>query len=216
MQECQSGGDSILRSVYVMGMVNRRSPPVESMPRHQCLIYSGDPSDLLKALAATIREKLKQNYRCLYLNSPPMVARIRACLVNRGVNVDREIANSNLQLTSGQEHLVKGVFDPGRMLDMLKEAIASALADGHAGLWASGDMAWEFGPERDFTKLVEYELGLEDLLYAQPALCGVCQYCADTLPEGVVRSGSELHSALFINETLSRMNPHYIVGRSRN
>jgi hypothetical protein len=185
------------------------------MPRHQCLIYSGHPSDLLTGLATVIRVRLNANYRCLYLNSPAMVTGMRASLSAQGVNVDREIANSRLQLTSDQGHLVKGTFDPQRMLDALNDALASALADGHAGLWASGDMAWEFGPERNFTRLVEYELALECMLNSQPALCGICQYHIDTLPENVVRSGRKLHPALFINETLSRINTDYVPANGR-
>ncbi len=180
------------------------------MPRHQCLIYSGHPSDLLTGLATVIRVRLKANYRCLYLNSPPMVTGMRASLAAQGVDVDGEIENAKLQLSSGRDHLVKGAFDPKRMLGLLSEALVSALADGHAGLWASGDMAWEFGPDQDFASLVEYERGLEVLLNAEPRLCGICQYHAGSLPEDVVRNGYALHRALFVNETLTRMNPHYV------
>lgn len=162
-----------------------------------------------------MRVRLRGNYRCLYLNSPPMVIGMRASLMVQGVKVDREIAKGRLQLMSDRDHLVKGVFDPKRMLELLREALASALADGHAGLWASGDMAWEFGPEQDFATLVEYERGLETLLNAEPQLCGVCQYHTDTLPAEVVRNGHALHRALFVNETLSRMNPDYVPAKNR-
>ena len=50
------------------------------MPRHQCVIYSGQPSDLLTGLASVIQVRLRANYRCVYLNSPPMVAGMRASL----------------------------------------------------------------------------------------------------------------------------------------
>lgn len=186
------------------------------MPRHQCLIYSGHPSDLLTGLAAILHVRLRANYRCLYLNSPAMVTGMRACLAAQGVNVDGEIAKGRLQLLSERDHLVNGAFDPQRMLGLLSEALASALADGHAGLWASGDMAWEFGPEPDFSSLVEYERGLEVLLNAEPRLCGICQYHADTLPEEVVRNGYAVHRALFVNETLTRINPKYVPPGNRH
>ena len=32
-----------------------------------------------------------------------------------------------------------------------------ALDDGYSGLWATGDMSWEFGPAKDFSMLLEYE-----------------------------------------------------------
>ncbi len=180
------------------------------MPRHQCVVYSGDPSDLLTGLASVIQLRLRANYRCVYLNSPPMVAGIRASLSAQGVDVEREVASKRLQLSSSHSYLVNGQFDPQRMITLLREGLASALADGYAGLWGSGDAGWEVGPVQDFSGLVEYERGLEVLLNAEPALSCICQYHADTLPEDVVRNGYALHRALFINETLTQINPRYV------
>ena len=180
------------------------------VPRHQCLVYHGAPSAHLAGLALLIRKRLDANYRCLYLNSPAMVAGIRAYLTSSGINVTQAIVEKRLILSSGQDHLVDGVFDPGRMLQLLEETHDEALKDGHAGLWASGDMAWEFGPAQNFAALVEYERALERFFQAHPTLSGICQYHADVLPEEVVQDGLTLHPALYINETLSRLNPRYI------
>jgi hypothetical protein len=138
-----------------------------------------------------------------------MVTGIWSYLASSGVNVADAVREKRLILTSDRSHLVDGVFDPQRMLRLLDAALDEALKDGHAGLWASGDMAWEFGPERDFRKLVEYERGLEAFFQAHPALDGVCQYHADLLPDAVVQQGLELHPGLYVNETLSRINPRY-------
>src|ERR1700734_407877 len=123
---------------------------MDPMPRHQCLIYAGSPSRHLAALAATMREKLEANYRCLYLNSPPMVAGIRSYLAADGLDVVQEVKNGSLVLSSDSGHLVDGVFDPARMLAMLADAVNDALAHGYAGLWATGDMTWELGSEKNF------------------------------------------------------------------
>ncbi len=70
-------------------------------------------------------------------------------------------------------------------------------------------MTWEFGEERNFSALLEYDRALEDLFRRTAALRGVCQYCEDTLPVQVVRDGLTSHQMVFINETLSRINPLY-------
>jgi hypothetical protein len=59
-----------------------------------------------------------------------------------------------------------------RMLGILSAAVDQALNDGYQGLWATGDMSCEFGPERDFSKLVEYEWRLEELFLKHPTLAG--------------------------------------------
>jgi hypothetical protein len=183
---------------------------MEQLPRHQCLVYRGAPNEHLAGLALLFRKKLDANYRCLYLNSPAMVAGIRAYLTSSGLNVSEAIIQKRLILSSGQEHLVNGAFDPGHMLNMLKETHDTALKDGFAGLFASGDMAWEFGPARDFAALVAYERALEDFFQTHSTISGICQYHEDVLPEEVVQDGLAVHPALYVNETLSRLNPDYV------
>lgn len=185
---------------------------MEQIPRHQCLIYDGSPSRQLPMLAAMLRQKLSQNRRCIFLNSPPMVAGIASYLAASGVDVAAETKRGALILTSDRGHLAHGVFDAERMMSLLGDELTQALADGYDGLWATGDMTWEFGPERNFDKLLDYERRLEEFFCFNPGIGGICQYHADTLPQEAVRHGLAAHPALFINETLARINPYYRPG----
>src|SRR5579872_1167700 len=178
--------------------------------RHQCLIYEGPPSRNLPALVAVMKQKLTENYRCLHLDSPPMITGMRSYLAAADVDVISHIAKASLVLSSDQRHLTDGQFDVERMMDTLKDAVEQALDDGYQGLWATGDMTWEFGPNRDFSKLVEYEWRLEEFIRQNPSLGGVCLYHTDTVPCEVMRQGCAAHEWLFINETLSRINPDYM------
>jgi hypothetical protein len=163
----------------------------------------------LPALVSLIRQKLKENTRCLYLNSPPMVAGLGSYLFAAGVDVSQEVMKGSLVLSSDQGHLQNGRFDIDRMLQMLADEVDRALNEGYQGLWASGDMSWEFGPEKDFYKLLEYERRLEELFLKHPTISGICQYHTDTLPPETVQQGLSTHPAIFINETLSQLNPNY-------
>jgi hypothetical protein len=188
--------------------------PGELLSRHRCLIYQGSPSHQLRAIAAVTREKLAQNYRCLYLNTAPMVAGLRSYLAAAGVDVTNVVGNGNLLLSSEQTHLSKGRFDVDRMIRALKDTFDQAMADGYAGLWASGDMTWELGPEKDFTKLLEYEWRLEQFFLEHPQFSGICQYHSDTLPPGVISQGFRSHQTIFISETLSILNSAYLPPRT--
>jgi hypothetical protein len=161
-------------------------------------------------MAAVVFKKLKQNHRCLYLNSHPMVAGMRSYLAAAGVDVTRETEKGSLIMSSEQDHLVHGQFDIDRMMDTLAGALDQALKDGYAGLWASGDMTWEMGQDKDLSKLIEYEWRLEEFIQQHPEMGGICQYHADTLPFEVVRQGFRSHASVFINETLSLINPYFI------
>ena len=165
-------------------------------------------------MAAAIREKLQQEYRCLYLNSPPMVAGMRSSLATMDLDVLREVDKGALVLSSERDHLRGGSFDVESMMSALADALNQALADGYAGLWATGDMTWEFGPENDFSKLLEYEWRLEEFFQTHPQLSGVCHYHADTMPREAIRQGLFTHPAIFINHTLSLINPHFFHAQS--
>jgi hypothetical protein len=177
--------------------------------RHQCMIYRGSPAEHLRGLAQLIVEKLEAKNRCLYLNSPSMVAGVRSYLAAAGLDVAQQVSKGSLVLSSATDHLLNGHFDVERMLEMLSIAVEGALSDGYQGLWATGDMTWEFGGQENFDKLLAYECGLEVLFRSQPALSGICQYHQDTLPEDSVHVALSKHRAVFVNETLSRVNPFY-------
>jgi hypothetical protein len=165
---------------------------------------------MLPALANVVHQKLKENYRCLYLNSPPMVAGMNCCLAAKGVDVAAEVQRGSLLFSADQTHLTNGRFEIESMIRALEAGVEQALKDGYKGLWATGDMSWEFGSSRDFAKLLEYEWRLEQLFQKQPGLSGICQYHRETLPVEVMRQALLTHHSLFVNETLSRVNPQYV------
>jgi hypothetical protein len=180
--------------------------------RHQCLIYEGSPSRMLQAVATILRQKLSENYRCLYLNSTAMVAGLRCYLAAAGTDVAYEVGKASLVLQTEHRHLVGGKFQIDRMMYTLDDALDQALNDGYSGLWATGDMTWELGPHKDISKLLEYELRLEEFMLRHPALGGICQYHAETLPREILRQALYTHRSIFVNETLSHINPHYLRG----
>ena len=183
---------------------------MERESRHQCLIYDGAPSEQLPALAAIMQRRLNEGYRCLYLNSRPMVAGMRSYLSANGVDVVNEIAKTRMVLSSEPVASSDGNFEVSVMLNKLESALDEALNDGYKGLWATGDMTWEFGSEKNLDKLAEYEWRLEELIRKRETLCGICQYHRDSLPREATRRGLLAHRTIFINETLSRLNPHYV------
>lgn len=177
--------------------------------RHQCLIYKGSPFRQLPALAALIREKRAEGFRCLYLNSPAMIEALRVTLAMEGMNVDREVRETNLILSTETAVSEDGQFDIDTMMSGLEEAVDQAVRDGYKGLFATGDMTWEFGSKESFAKLLAYEWRLEKLFHKRPELCGVCQYHSDTLSPEILQKALVSHPAVFINETLTRINEHY-------
>ena len=153
-----------------------------------------------------MQTKLKENYRCLYLDSPFMVAAMSSKLAAIGVDVLHEVAKRSLVLSSHRDQLVEGRFDATVMMNKLEVALQQALDEGYEGLWAAGDMSWEAGFHTSFGTLLDYEWRLEEFFHEHPQLQGICQYHVDTLPRENLIAGVLAHPAFFINETLSRLN----------
>lgn len=57
---------------------------------------------------------------------------------------------------------------------------------------------------------MEYELKLEEMFARRKELCGICQYHQDTIPHEALRQSLPAHPSIAINDTLNRVNPHYL------
>jgi hypothetical protein len=174
------------------------------------MIFEGAPTSNLGSIAQTLIQRLKTNHRCLYLNSIPMVAGMRWNLAAAGLDLAGHVERRALILSSERPHLADGKFDVEQMIQSLAEAVHLALTDGYAGLWAAGDMTWEFGHEANLSKLLEYEVRLDEFMQTQPALSGICLYHRDTLPAHAIQTALKTHPMVYVSETLSQVNPLYL------
>jgi hypothetical protein len=187
---------------------------MEPPRRHQCMIYSGDSSRQFPSLAATIKAKLRINYRCLFIGSPGMLEGLGCCLAATGVVVASEVSRGRLVLSSKREFSNK-TFHPDVMVASLVETLEQTLRDGYAGLWASGDVSWEIGSPQEASKLPEYERCIERLFSDHPQLSGICQYHADRLLPEALHQALRVHPTIFINDVLTLINPHYVADSSQ-
>jgi hypothetical protein len=177
--------------------------------RHQCLLYEGNLSKQLPALAAAMETKLKWNYRCLYYGAPAVISDLRRYLAATGTDVAAEVSEGRL-IFSSERQLVNGRFDAQAMMSSVADALEKSLQDGYAGLWATGDVGWEIGSTDEAFRIPEYERQIEQLFHQYPQFSGVCQYHVDTLPPTAVGEALLVHPTIFINENLTRVNRHYV------
>ncbi len=185
-------------------LAERRAPS-----RHKCLIYDGDATTQLAVVMPLLRESLAENWRCLYLGSPPMVSMIDDALGTAGIDATREMQRGALRLSSDRSHLVDGVFRPDTMIDALCAEIDDAVGAGFEGLCATGDMRWELGDDANFAHLLAYEARLEEVFRTKP-LRGVCQYHRSLVPASAVRTALVTHRSAYIGETLNQDNLFYL------
>lgn len=181
----------------------------ETVSRHKCLIYDGDPSEQLPVVVPLLKDGLDNNWRCLYLGAPTVVRMVDTALAAEGCDTRREAERGALLFSSDRSHLAGGTFDPAAMIDGLRTMIDGAVHDGFEGLCATGDMRWELGEDRNFERLLEYEARLEQVFREKP-LRGICQYHRDILPPQSLRDALLTHRSVYVGDALNRDNLFYI------
>lgn len=157
-----------------------------------------------------LRRYLNQNYRCLYGNSEPLVAEMRSQLSQVGVDVSRAERNGSLVLFSNLPRSDSGRFDPELGMNFAVNELQRALNDGFAGLFATGDMAWELGPDCDHAMVRSYEQRLDAFVESHPQFTVLCLYHGPALSSELARVGLATHQAMFFHEHLSVPNPAYV------
>jgi hypothetical protein len=173
------------------------------------LIYEGSPSRQAPGLAAVAAARLKSNYRCMFFGSAEMVAHVESSLTAAGIDVPAVVAQGKLILSSARQVFGDGL-NPDAILKSVGKATNDALSDGYAGLWATGDVGWQFGPLKDACRLLDYEREVEQFYRDHPQFSGICQYHTSTLSPEAVRYGLLSHPTLFVSANLSLINPHYL------
>jgi hypothetical protein len=145
------------------------------------------------------------------MDSEQTIAELCSYLIATGIDVEEECSRTRLLLSSEPKHLGRDrIFNPDRMLRHLEQELDQALRDNFNGLFVLGDMTWEFGPRKNFSKLLEYEWRAERLFRERVQLAAICQYHFETLPREALRIGAIVHSTILVNEKLSVPNPNYI------
>lgn len=174
---------------------------------HACIIYD-DRAELLSVVVPFLRTGLTANERCLVFGPADLVSEIEGALLAVGIDVVDEQSRGALRLVTESTHLVDGRFDPGAMITGLHAAIAQALADGFAGLRATGDVAWELGSEPDFTLLPAYEAQLDEALAGQ-SIVGLCQYRRRDYPPESLAAALHTHKEVVLDTRTVSPNPYH-------
>ncbi len=177
--------------------------------RHLCLVHQGEPSVHLDAIVPFLSKGLCQRGRSIFLGSPEMVQAIITRLTEEAIPVPLKVREGALILISDQEHLNEGRFDPLLHLAKFETLYEETLKEGYSGLWGSGDIGWEFGPESNLAMLYRYETAVEKMIERLPHFHALCQYRKDALPIPSVASGLLSHRGVVINSSLPRWNPFF-------
>lgn len=159
---------------------------------HLCLIYHS-AAEQTAALVPYFKAGFGAEERCLFVGHGTSARRLERALQGAGVDVGAECDRGSLLfLTRRETWLPGGRFDPGAMMDLLRQAEQQALDDGFQGLRATWNMAWVLEGTPGSERLLEYEAHLNRFL-AGSRTCALCRYSRDGSPAELIQSALHTH-----------------------
>jgi len=156
---------------------------------HLCLIYES-AAEQTAALVPYFKAGLAAGERCLFVGHGTSCRRLERSLEEAGVDTRAAHDRGALVcLTQRESWLPGGRFDPGALMDLLRQAEQQALDDGFTGLRATWNMGWVLEGVSGSDRLMEYEAHLNRFL-AGSRTCALCRYSREA------SSAEELQQAL--------------------
>jgi signal transduction histidine kinase len=168
---------------------------------HLCLIYRS-AAEQTAALVPFLRAGLAVGERCLFAGHGTSARRLERALGEAGVDVRGECDRGALLFLKRRETwLPGGRFDPGTMMDILRQAEQDALDDDFSGLRATWNMGWVLEGTAGADRLVEYEAHLNRFL-AGSRTCVLCRYSRQGSGPDLIQTALLTHPIAMLGEQL--------------
>jgi len=184
----------------VDGELERRSARLRQGD-HLCLIYHS-AAEQTAALVAFVKAGLAAKERCLFVGHGTSGRRLGHALEETGLDVGAERERGALLLlTRREEWLPGGRFDPGAMMDLLRQAEQQALDDGFSGLRATWNMCWLLEGTPGADRLLEYEAHLNRFLSGSRT-CALCRYSREVCPVDTIQEALHTHPLAILGDQI--------------
>jgi signal transduction histidine kinase len=173
---------------------------------HLCFPYESE-DERRRVLIAFVREGLARHERCVYIGLPDDQSAFVAALRDAGVPALRALERGELVLaTQAETYLRSGAFDPDDALALMTELTDRALADGFAGLRATGEASGPL-PDELWPRVMRYEALLNERLGRRPFV-GLCRFPSASVPPERVRDVLRTHPFALVRGEVCA-NPFY-------
>jgi len=142
---------------------------------HLCIIYETE-EEHKNLLTPYLKQGLEQNEKVLYIVDIHTAKTVLNYLRDDGVDVDSYLESGQLNmLTIGESYMKEGVFDPDKMINLLKGETLKSIEEGYSGLRVTGEMTWALRGLPGSERLIEYESKLNSFFPGSKCVA-ICQY----------------------------------------
>ena len=168
---------------------------------HLCLVYRS-AAEQTAALVPFLKAGLAAGERCLFVGHGTSGRRLEHALEESGLDVQGECDRGALVCVTQRENwLPGGRFDPGAMMDCLRQAEQQALDDGFSGLRATWNMGWVLEGTPGADRLIEYEAHLNRFL-AGSRTCALCRYSRESCSPELIEDALQTHPLAVLGDQI--------------
>ena len=168
---------------------------------HLCLVYRS-AAEQTAALVPYLKAGLAAGERCLFVGHGTSGRRLEHALVEAEVDVQGECDRGALVFVTQRDNwLPGGRFDPGAMMDCLRQAEQQALDDGFSGLRATWNLGWVLEGTPGADRLIEYEAHLNRFL-AGSRTCALCRYSRDGSSPELIEDALQTHPLAVLGDQI--------------
>lgn len=175
---------------------------------HLCCLYETE-EEHRALLAPYLRQGLELGEKVLYIVDAHTAETVLKYLRDDGVKVEPYLAKGQLSLlTPSDSYTQDGIFDPDRMINLLRSETERALAEGYSALRVTGEMTWALRGLPGSERLIEYEAKLNRFFPGSKCLA-LCQYDRRRFQPDVLLDVLTTHPIAVIGTEIYD-NPYYI------
>jgi ABC-type transporter Mla MlaB component len=147
-------------------------------------VVFSDDREWADHLCVFVRDGLERDEQVLYFADTTDPGRVLRTLTDAGIDAAAAVRRGQLSVpTAAQTYLAGGGFDPDTMIGLWHAAMGAALAGGHRGLRAIGEMSWSARDVAGADRLLEYELRIHHDVFERLPLTAWCFYDRRLLPD---------------------------------
>jgi PAS domain-containing protein len=142
---------------------------------HLCCLYETE-EEHRAVLTPFLRQGFERDEKVVYVIDVHTAEAILDYLRKDGLDVESYLARGQLTILSRDDAYTReGVFDPEKMIALLRAEMERALAEGYTALRVTGEMTWALRGLPGSERLIEYEARMNEFFPGSKCLA-ICQY----------------------------------------
>jgi hypothetical protein len=175
---------------------------------HICAIFE-DPSQQGQIMGGFMAQGLRAAQRCVWVAPTSSAQRFRESLVEIGADLPTLEASGQLLVISDVDfYLQDGLFEPDRVMDLLRTLLADGRRFGYPTMRIATDVSWLRGNRLDPDLWEEFEGRQTQELAGLPAVL-VCQYDRRQLSGSIIVAALRTHRIIILGDAIHQ-NPFYV------